>query len=110
GSIPAFAPGWTPTAPGTSHLNGCSPRSHRRLERDQGPHHAGAEAPGGERRPSAADRGHEIGALVIERLARRPPPADEVAVAHQQLELAIRIGDRLAGRDAAFEHPDALDV
>ena len=47
----ALAPRWTSTAPGMSHFNGRSPRSHRRVDRDQRAHHAGAEAPVGQRRP-----------------------------------------------------------
>src|SRR5712672_784406 len=84
GSIEAFGPRWTSTAPGISHFNGGSARSHRRLDRDQGTDHAGAEASVGERRTPGEDRIHEIGALVLERLARLDLRADDVAVADQQ--------------------------
>src|SRR6266850_431096 len=110
GSTMAPAPRCTSAAPGRSHFNGRSSRAHRRLDRHESPDDAEAEARLRERRPAAHDRLDEFLALVLQRLARLDLRADDVAVADEQPEFAVRIGDRLADRDAALEDADALDV
>src|SRR5712671_327362 len=92
GSTMAQAPRRTSAAPGRSHLNGGSSRSHRRLDGGERPDDAEAKAALRERRPAAHDRLDECLALVLQRLARRDFRADDVAVANEQLELAVRIG------------------
>src|SRR5258708_23722358 len=84
GSMTAPAPRRTSAAPGRSHFNGGSSRSHRRLDGDERPHHAEAEACLRERRPSGHDGLDEFVALVLQRLARLDLRADDVAVPDQQ--------------------------
>src|SRR5262249_29787251 len=92
------------------HIDSRAARSHRGLDCDECFDHAEAEARGRQRRAARADRRHEIQALVLERLARLDFRADDVAVADEQLELAVRIGNRVAHRDAALEDAHALHV
>src|SRR5262245_61209961 len=117
GSITESAPRCTSAAPGssdfwlpTSDSNRGTPGTHRAVDRGQRSNHAEAELAAGDRRAAAVHGVDEVGALVLERLARLDLRADDVAVADQQLELAVRVGDRLAHRDAALEHAHALDV
>src|SRR4051794_33720752 len=110
GSMLAPAPSRTSTAPGTSHFNGLSFRAHRCGDGHQRANDADSEASLRKRRLSGDDRVHEVGALVLQGLARLHLRADDVAVADQQLELAERVGDRLGRGHTALEHADAFDI
>src|SRR5689334_5140959 len=100
GSTTDPAPSRTSTAPGRSHFNGGSFRAHRFFDRDERLHDAEPEAGGGERRPSARHGVDELRALILQRLAGLDLRADDVAVADEQFELAVGVGDRAADRDA----------
>src|SRR3954449_12348180 len=105
------APSRTSTAPGRSHFNGGAFRAHGFFDRDQRLDDAQAEERGSERRASGHDRVDELGALVLQRLAGLDLPAEDVAGADEQLDLAVAVGrDGAADRDAALEHPNALAV
>src|SRR5262249_8045147 len=110
GSIAAPAPMWTSTAPGTPHLNSGTSGGDRRLARGEGARDADAEARGDRRRPAGEQGIQEVAALVLQRLARFDLRTDDVAVTHEQLELAVRVRNRLADRDAALEHPHPFGV
>src|SRR5262245_45447440 len=96
-------PSSTSTDPGTSDFrvrpsdfNSGSVRAHRRLDGGEGANDAEAELAARQRRLAAADRLHEIGALVLQRLAGLHLRAHDIAVADEQLELAVRVGDGVA--------------
>src|SRR5262245_15522743 len=86
------------------------PRPHRRLDGGQGANDATPEHSARERYAVRVDRVDELQALVLERLAWLDLGADDVAVAYEQLELAVGFRDGVAGRDAALVVPDPLDV
>src|SRR5436190_18895641 len=103
---------WNTAHPGTrsSHVHHLAAGAHRRLDGRQRPDHGQTELPARDGRSPGGNRVHEFLSLVLERLARFHFRADDVAVADEQLELAVRVGHRLAHRDAALEHAHALGV
>src|SRR5213592_988976 len=94
----------------SSHVHHCAAGAHRRLDGRQRPDHGQTELPARDGRTPRGNRVNEFLALVLERLAPFHSRADDVAVADEQLELAVRVGHRLAHRDAALEHAYALGV
>src|SRR5258708_18416687 len=97
GSMFESSPSRTSTQPVTSHLDGRAARPHRRLDGHQHTYDAAPEVPAGQRDAAGLDGVHEFHALVLQRFARLDLRAHDVAVAHEQLELAIGFRDPIAG-------------
>src|SRR5437588_12650716 len=99
----ASGPRWTSTVEINSNLDRCAQCPHRRFDGDQRTHDAAREMTVGQRCAPVGDRRDEFHALVLQRLARLDLRAHDIAVAHEQLELAEGVRDRLLGGNAALE-------
>src|SRR5258706_4548483 len=110
GSMFASGPRRTSTQPVTSHLDCRAAGAHRRLDCHQGADDAAAERPAGQRDAALLDRLDELQTLILERFARLDLGTDDVAVAHEQFELAVGFRNPVACRNAPLEVADPLDI